>query len=293
MASVSDIISNLPDSILCHILRFLPTKQAVATSILSRRWKSVWSLVPCFDFYVDEMISPGLNFANIMSRFWALRNVNHLHKFRLQWINDCDVIHVDTCVQAAISRGVVEFDLHIEPEIGPYHLPSKLFNSKTLVRLVLRGQIVLNFPPTIFVLPSLKILVLSLQPEDNSLILLSSCPVLQHLSLSLENYYDFKIILPTLKTLKLTMLNAVGYKLEINAPVLNHITLFGTVGKVVFLENPSSIVEAVVFVFVASNQTPDFQDNGNRLCEFLRALNNIKYLELLGETTKVCVGLNI
>ena len=171
-----------------------------------------------------------------MSRFWALRNVNHLHKFRLQWMNHCDVIHVDTCVQAAISRGVVEFDLHIWPYLAPYHLPSILYNSKTLVRLVLRGHIVLNFPPTIFVLLSLKYLVLELHPEDNSLTRLpSSCPVLQHLSLTLQNFYDFKIISPTLKTLQLAMLNAVGYKLEINAPVLNHITLFGTVGKVVFL----------------------------------------------------------
>ncbi|KAL0010728.1 hypothetical protein SO802_005836 [Lithocarpus litseifolius] len=41
-----DIISTLPDDVLCHILSFLPIRDYVATSILSRKWKRVSTLVP-------------------------------------------------------------------------------------------------------------------------------------------------------------------------------------------------------------------------------------------------------
>jgi len=39
-----DILDNkLPKSIIIHILSFLPTKDAVRTSILSKRWEHRWS----------------------------------------------------------------------------------------------------------------------------------------------------------------------------------------------------------------------------------------------------------
>ncbi|KAI3905944.1 hypothetical protein MKW92_034683 [Papaver armeniacum] len=41
-----DHISNLPDDVLVRILSFVPAEQVLATSILSKRWKSVWTLLP-------------------------------------------------------------------------------------------------------------------------------------------------------------------------------------------------------------------------------------------------------
>ncbi|CAL5201559.1 unnamed protein product [Lathyrus oleraceus] len=47
---MAERISELHDSILCHILSFLPTKHAATTSILSKRWKSLWLSVLTLDF---------------------------------------------------------------------------------------------------------------------------------------------------------------------------------------------------------------------------------------------------
>ncbi|CAI9110396.1 OLC1v1010407C1 [Oldenlandia corymbosa var. corymbosa] len=45
-----DRISDLPEAIICHILSFLPTKEVVATSFLSKSWKDQWTKVTNLEF---------------------------------------------------------------------------------------------------------------------------------------------------------------------------------------------------------------------------------------------------
>lgn len=43
-------LSSLPDEILAQIVGLLPTKSAIQTSVLSKRWKKIWTLSPCLCF---------------------------------------------------------------------------------------------------------------------------------------------------------------------------------------------------------------------------------------------------
>ncbi|KAK8559512.1 hypothetical protein V6N13_016256 [Hibiscus sabdariffa] len=48
-----DHISDLPDSVLCHILSFLYVA-SVTSSILSKRWINLWTIVPALSFRSSE-----------------------------------------------------------------------------------------------------------------------------------------------------------------------------------------------------------------------------------------------
>jgi hypothetical protein len=313
-ATMVDRISNLPDSLLSHILSFLKIKEYVATSILSSRWKLVWTLVPIVEFDANEFKwkssssdkeqSPNQNqdqsyrfrFAHIVSRFCALRNGNPIQKFRLLWRSlDCDPIHVDTWIRATIACGLEELDLAICYG-HPFYLPCTLFSySKTLVVLKLSGyKIVVNPPSSSLSFPRVKILHLQLvkyAKQDSFSSLLRCCPVLQDLSVIADWFscfwnYSFKIIVPTLKRLNLT-LNIEFYKLVINAPALEYLSFSGLLDKHVLLENLSNLVEAVLNVIIECDISKKIKDYGNRVLDFIRALYSVKSLHLSADTTKV------
>ncbi|GMY31876.1 FBD-associated F-box protein At3g52670-like isoform X1 [Fagus crenata] len=295
-----DRISNLPDSLLCHILSFLETKETVATSTLSTRWKPLWTLVPNLDL---EMYGFEWNkcyrFPQIVSKVWDLRHANPLKQFRLCWRFYCDPILVDKWLCATIVRHLEELDLNIYPNLA-FNLPTNLFNyCKTLVVLKLRGNIVLNTPSSSSSLgfPSLKILHLhsvKYANHDSFLILLSFCPILQDLSIDTngshywDQKYHFKIFVPTLKRLHLNMPNILSTPaddinaptLEINTPALESLNFIGYLDEDVLVENLSNLVEAVLHI------DDGLIVLGNCIMNFIMALSNVKSLTLGSFTTE-------
>ncbi|KAK6116179.1 hypothetical protein DH2020_008448 [Rehmannia glutinosa] len=87
----STTINDLPESLVIHILSFVPTLEAVATSVLARGWRYLWLYVPTLDF--DILASYQLSrapfaltrarFSDSIARTFFLRPIIHLHSFRL------------------------------------------------------------------------------------------------------------------------------------------------------------------------------------------------------------------
>ncbi|KAF6154372.1 hypothetical protein GIB67_026828 [Kingdonia uniflora] len=206
-----DRISKLPDSILHHILSFLLTRHAVSTSILSTRWRYVWTSVPILDFtdllgYYTGDQQVIRRFMNFVERVLLFRDTTSIRKFSIGIHQVCDDTRINAWISAVIKRKVQEISLTYS--LGPpFVFPHSIFNCDSLTSLELdMNYCSLNLPSSIC-LPNLKILILKCVAfEANNLSkLLSSCPILEELIIEdciwRGNMNIFCISSPTLKRL--------------------------------------------------------------------------------------------
>jgi hypothetical protein len=52
--SEPDLLSALSDELLCHVLSFLPSRQAVQTTVLSKRWVDLWRSVASVSISTED-----------------------------------------------------------------------------------------------------------------------------------------------------------------------------------------------------------------------------------------------
>ncbi|XP_045810235.1 F-box/FBD/LRR-repeat protein At5g22700-like [Trifolium pratense] len=157
--STANRIDDLPDSILCHILSFLPTKQAATTSVLSKRWKPVWLLVPALDFD-DETFKDFGKFHNFIRSTFTLRDKNDaIHSFKFK-CGRCNMANKKRLTK----------------------LPPHIFNFKMLQVLTLTNMQAFHFDQVDF--PHLKTLHLNsvhFISHEYIMKFLLGCPILENL----------------------------------------------------------------------------------------------------------------
>jgi len=189
-STMVDCISSLPDSILCDILSSLPTKEVVATSVLSKRWYLLWRSVPSFDFDYDgdhfdydkdkEACS---HFLQSVDSFLLRRDRDEpIHRFRLKSNSLFDhTVSINKWIRAAVSGSgrVQHLALCCDWNVV---MPSVVFSCKTVV--VLKLKLVTLEDISFVDLPFPKILHLNsvrLSEGLNLSLLLSGCPNLEDL----------------------------------------------------------------------------------------------------------------
>ncbi|CAF2047736.1 unnamed protein product [Brassica rapa] len=248
-----DRISGLSDELLVKILLLVPTKVAVSTSILSKRWEYLWMWLPKLDYgqgrshqglklyLYYESLTPvkivsgsatdyGHSYCSEPESSRLRRFLDHnlpLHRapviesFRLELVSSrFKRTSIKMWVAIAVSHCLREMKILYESKLNI--LPSNLFTCKSLVILKLAGGMLLNVPRMVS-LPSLKTLKLQRVKYFKGKTLqrlLSNCPVLEDLVLDLpkgESTGKLTVVVPSLQRLSLDIPSAhdiVGYVIK-------------------------------------------------------------------------------
>ncbi|XP_010496374.1 PREDICTED: putative FBD-associated F-box protein At5g53635 isoform X1 [Camelina sativa] len=233
-----DRISQLPDPLICHILSHLPTKEAVSTSVLSTRWKTLWLWVPSLELNSRKL--PDLSaFSCYGNRFFDSSRVSHINELKLiiadiRFINgdDYDSSCFTSWIDAAIKRKVqhlyVRFPLNSCLDV----MPLSVCNSESSVSLKLH---LVALPNGDFVsLPCLKTLHLNTvcYPDETTFErLVSSCPVLEELEVKGSVSCKAKVFRVLSKSLKRVVISLrfslfhLGSEVEVDTPRLRFLRI--------------------------------------------------------------------
>ncbi|KAH9307948.1 hypothetical protein KI387_035859, partial [Taxus chinensis] len=228
-----DRLSELPDNLLCfHILPKLSLRDVIASSILSRRWRSLWTQIPCLHFLRDfysymPMIPTSMpKYTSAMSKEIAIsvryvkgviHNILSLHSgplesFRLIVLFEAGQRMFDQWIKCAAVKGVKQMDL--TSLYGVLYLFPSLFDCHRLTDLKLAGFRFTGIPTDFEGFLHLKECSLILTDnltDDRLQQLIALCPILQKLVLSCcPHLTNLKICSSSLSRLALRDLSAVS-----------------------------------------------------------------------------------
>ncbi|XP_059290462.1 F-box/FBD/LRR-repeat protein At1g13570-like [Lycium ferocissimum] len=222
-----DVLSNLPDNVKDVILMCLPCKDAVRTSILSKKWRYNWCRL--IELSLDEslwetkkdLLNPTIKFTKIIYQLLTLHE-GPITKYSLDigFLKSCPKI--DNFIYF-LSRNHIQ---QLVPRLSGgklYNLPSSVFTCSQLRHLTLHNCLI--HPPSAFrgfdKLISLEICRVTISSESLES-LISHCPLLEQLVLRIPEMFII---------------------VEINAPMLRSFDFTGYISSVC-LKNVPRLVKA-------------------------------------------------
>ncbi|XP_010476641.1 PREDICTED: putative FBD-associated F-box protein At5g56430 [Camelina sativa] len=212
--------------LLVKILSSIPTKVAVSTCLLAKRWGSVWKLIPTLDY--DDSLSAAPS--GFIRKFLQLNNSPFLESFHLNLSRDYAPEDYETWVNVAIARNVRVKKVAID------NVPSTTcFRS----------------------LKSLSLLDVWFSSDETVTRLLSCCPILETLIVhrwARDKVKTFAICVPSLKSL--TIRHIVGGYYEprndngfvINAPSLKYLNIVDHLSRFYSLLNMPEQLKADIHI---------------------------------------------
>ncbi|WJX34829.1 hypothetical protein P8452_22902 [Trifolium repens] len=197
-----DRLSSLPDSLLCHILSFLPTETAVWTmSLVSHRWRNLWKHLQVFRFGNQWPGSFGTfkKFADFVNTVLALRKSRNIQKLSVFWYSRYDHYSQSDCTEKWVRDAAGPYLQKLTISICECYadLSPHLINCTNLVYLRLSGDITMVVQHSSVQFPSLKKLKLDIGSLslDSVVAFLSNCPMLE--TFKVDFYYEEEVPIPT------------------------------------------------------------------------------------------------
>ncbi|XP_074273908.1 F-box protein At4g22280-like [Silene latifolia] len=239
-----DRISSLPDELLGHILSFLPTRGAVSTSILSTRWRYLFTFTTCLSFddapcfsYMEqnERIEATRRFRDFVDKTLELHKILPIKKFSLLCRDSHDNSDLNRWLSIALQKGVQE--LHYELPDIIHCVPDGFFSCETLLKLKMAGYgyNMFKIPLSVW-LPKLKILHLDrimFNDFDSMERLFSSSELLEELTLKACDCDNDGHAIYRSEILRVLTIEHCSYSLgtfEIDAPNLSYLSYSSNIG---------------------------------------------------------------
>ncbi|KAH1148668.1 hypothetical protein GYH30_043345 [Glycine max] len=290
------IISKLHESILGKILSFLPTTDAVHTSVLSKGWIHVWKSITGLQFN-DALHPLGKKMQKEHFVCFVKKVILHLANSRIQSFSLCltcyhyDSTLVSAWISSILQRGVQNLHIQYADEIL---FPScSLFSCNSLVQLVLQMKCTVSVP--IFSsLPNLENLSISgirlvSESSNYSEDLILNFPVLKVLEargcewLTKQN---IGIKAPLLERFSIAIWNSLSNKshksaIKIFAPNLADFSYGGDLEQEIILLNSASIHSASVVIVADEDKMTNVGKLGFQVHKLLAQIREVKQLKLL------------
>lgn len=115
-----DLISGLPDDILSYVLCFMDTRTAARTSLLSKRWKHIWTCLIHLNIEVPKLYhrpvlpSDMVRYCNWINNIVASNRANYLDSFRIvASLDESFAAHLQNWVEFAFLRNVRNLEVNL------------------------------------------------------------------------------------------------------------------------------------------------------------------------------------
>ncbi|KAL1205470.1 putative F-box/FBD/LRR-repeat protein [Cardamine amara subsp. amara] len=246
-----DRISELPEALLVLILSLLPTEDAIATSVLSKQWQSLWKLLPKLKFNSHHHSNELGTFSKNVCKVLLSHKAPVLQSLRLMvCLEMCNAMDTEKLIETAFARNVRELVLHAGA--GEWLLyPKTLYISETLETLELKFFVLVDVPSSVLFksLRTLRLHYVDFKNDESVFNLLSGCPNLENLLVHRDPFNStvktLIIAVPSLQRLTIyNYSNKLGY--VIKAPSLKYLKIVGNLGdgSCLIENNTTELVEA-------------------------------------------------